>query len=657
MAIAKMSRLRLLGLKSDKNKIMNELVKSGSFEVTPSTTEGKKPADRTHLDKAMARQAKVAFAVEWLTSCAEEYAELKSKNDSAVKKGIGEPIRQAAVVEQKKSVGRKIIGYDDFYDVAAKEYELINICDSLSQINFARLEYKSGLQKINSKLKAVLPYKGFPLKFSMLGDRESVSVMLAYAASEVKPSFGELPVCTEYYPKDSGTLVCVVARLSDKEKIAAILSGAGFALCPYSNNVTAAELIEEYESSERELRQKDSDALYAALEYHKYLSDLKILYDVIGQDVEKSTAELDFTVTYSTFVAEGWIPSDVADAVIEKIKSKTERIVYTLSEPKEGDNPPTLVVSKKIFKPYEDVTNMYSVPAYGEIDPNPFMAVFFFLFFGIMIGDAGYGVILTLAAVLILRFCKLEKGTARLLALVGMGGVSAIIWGILFGGVFSISAVKPLWFNPIDEPLMMLGVSIVLGVVQLLTGYALNSAKRFREGKPLDAILDSIFIFMLFGGIACIALRMLLKTSKTLNTVGLALIIASLAGILCTAGRHNKGVLSKVMGGFSGLYGLVNLLSDVLSYARLFGLGLASGAIGMAFNTLCSMFFGIPVVGYIIGGILLIPLHAFNLGIGVLGAYVHNARLQFLEFYGKFYEGGGRMFCPMGEKTKYVRFG
>lgn len=210
-----------------------------------------------------------------------------------------------------------------------------------------------------------------------------------------------------------------------------------------------------------------------------------------------------------------------------------------------------------------------------------------------------------------------------------------------------------------EEPLMMLGVSIALGAVQLLAGYALHSAKMFRNGKPLDAVFDSLFIFVLFGGLACIALDMLLKPKAPLITVGLALIIVSLVGILCTAGRHNKGVLSKIMGGFSGLYGLVNLLSDLLSYARLFGLGLASGAIGLAFNTLGSLFFTIPVpvVGYVIGFIILIPLHAFNLGIGVLGAYVHNARLQFLEFYGKFYEGDGRMFSPMGEKTKYVRFG
>ena len=265
------------------------------------------------------------------------------------------------------------------------------------------------------------------------------------------------------------------------------------------------------------------------------MTDFKTLYDVIGQDVEKSAAELEFVTTESTFVAEGWIPALDADRIIESVRKKAPRIVCDVQEPQEGDVPPTLVVSKKIVQPYEDITNMYSVPAYHEIDPNPFMAVFFFLFFGIMIGDAGYGLILSIGGLIVLKCVKLERGTARMIALFAMGGISAVAWGLLFGGVFAISTVPALWFNPMEEPLMMLGVSIVLGAVQLLTGYALHSAKAFRDGKPLDAIFDSIFIFVLFGGIACIALDMLLKPSAPLTTVGLALIIVSLAGILCTA--------------------------------------------------------------------------------------------------------------------------
>ncbi len=655
MAIARMSRLRLIGLKSDKNRIMNELVRSGLFEVIPTSVEGERPTDRSHLDKALARQAKTSFAVSYLAACADEYAALRTQNEAAVKKGKALPMREAAV-EKKRKNGRTEMGYDDFYDVAAKEYELLAVCDALEKWNFARLEYKSRLQKVRAQLRAIAPYEAFPLPLSVLGDGKNTVVLLAHAAADTPLAWGDAPVFCEKYASPAGATVGVVARLCDKESVLAALTAARFTLCPLHDDRTPAAISAAYRAEEAELLQKDREAMYAVLDYYKYYNELRALYDVIGQDAEKSAAELEFVATDATFVAEGWIPFERAESVIKKIRQKTPKVITFLSDPQEGDIPPTLVVSKKIFKPYEDVTNMYSVPAYHEIDPNPFMAVFFFLFFGVMIGDAGYGIVLSVAALLILRFCKLERGTARLIALVGMGGVSAIIWGLVFGGVFSIAGIPPLWFNPTEEPLLMLGVSVVLGALQLLAGYALKAAKSFRNGHPLDAVLDSVFIFILFGGIACLALDMLLKLSAPLTEVGLGLLGAALLGILCTAGRHNKGVLSKVMGGFSGLYGLVNLLSDVLSYARLFGLGLASGAIGAAFNTLGSMFFSIPVAGYVIGILLLIPLHAFNLGIGVLGAYVHNARLQFLEFYGKFYEGDGRLFRPMGEKTKYVRF-
>ncbi len=656
MAIAKMSRLRLIGLKSDKNRIMNVLVRSGAFEATPTSVGERGVAERSYLEKAVARQAKISFAIDWLSACATEYLSKKKQNESDVKRGRAQPIAAAPVENVKKGGGRTVMGYDDFYDVAAKEYELTAVCDELEKLNFARLEYKSQLQKNRTRIRTVAPYEAFPLKFSALGNGASASVLLAYSSANTDLSWGELPVFSERYATQKGTLLGIVCRVCDREKVTALLSNAGFSLCTLTDDETPAKLIESYRAEQRKLTDNDTAALYRALDYYKYLPELKVLYDVIGQEIEKATVELDFVTTDNTFVIEGWIPSDAAPAVMQKIKEKTEKIVTYLTEPQEGDTPPTLVVSKKIFKPYEDVTNMYSVPAYNELDPNPFMAVFFFLFFGIMIGDAGYGVVLSIAAGLMLKFCKLERGTSRLIALVGMGGISAILWGVLFGGVFSISAVPPLWFNPMEEPLMMLAVSIILGVVQILFGYALNSVKSFREHRPVDAILDSIFIFILFGGIACIALDMLLKPAAPLQTVGLALIGVSLAGILLTAGRHRKGILGKIMGGFSGLYGLVNLLSDVLSYARIFGLGLASGAIGLAFNTLGILFFDIPVVGYVIGLIILIPLHAFNIGIGVLGAYVHNARLQFLEFYGKFYTGDGRMFSPLGEKTRYVRF-
>ena len=652
-----MRRLTLAGLKTDKHKILDTLLKSGCFQpiANDGSVEFAAPVDRTHLEKALVRQAVVANAISILENALSEYTQLVKDNEKAVKKGKAEPLPARTVPTPKKSAGRLFVGYDDFYDVAAKEYELRAACDEIEVLGLKRPDIRARKQRAEAEIKQLLPYANLPVAFSQLGEGKTVTLLAAHAPTAAAlPSF-DFPFFSESYPAVQGTTVAVLCKNEDYARAAGLLVGAGFSICPYTQDERAGDKIEKLQAEIAACEEEDFATLGAILDYAKYLPELQMLYDVIGQDVEKSSADLDFLHTADTFVADGWVPEKCSGRVLKSLSQVTEKVVYTLREPKEDEVPPTLVESKKIIRPYEGITNMYSLPAYNEIDPNPFMAVFFFIFFGMMIGDAGYGVVLAIGCGLILHFLKFEKGTAQLIALMGMGGVSAIVWGLLFGGVFSIDKVPPLWFNPIDEPLMMLGVSIALGAVQLLCGYALHSARLFKDGKPLDAIFDSIFIFILFGAIVCFALGLLLKTTAPLKTVGLVLLIVSLVGILLTAGRHRKGILSKFLGGFSGLYGLVNLLSDLLSYARIFGLGLASGAIGMAFNTLGSMFFG-TIPGYIIGFIVLIPLHAFNLGIGLLGAYVHNARLQFLEFYGKFYDGGGIPFAPLGENTKFVRF-
>ncbi len=299
------------------------------------------------------------------------------------------------------------------------------------------------------------------------------------------------------------------------------------------------------------------------------------------------------------------------------------------------------------------------------------MAVFYFLFFGIMIGDAGYGLLLAIAGFVVGTSKKFDTGIKKLALLVGMGGVSAIIWGVLFGGYFSIDFGETnvaIILNPLDKPLLLLVLSIGLGCVQMVTGYIIKFVALCKEGKPFSAIFDCGSIILLFAALVCLAIGMLPSLAPMLGittdfvppqgftTAAMVLALAGVALILIFGGRASKNVFGKIVGGFKGLYGLVNLLSDLLSYCRLFGLCLASCAIGLAFNSLGSIIMGIPVVGYVIGGVVLAVLHLFNLALGVLSAYVHDARLQFLEFYGKFYDGGGRLFDPLGVKTKYIRF-
>lgn len=659
MANVKMSKVRIVGLKSERNLILNVLERSGSFEIAPTKElgSGGKVKDTSHLDKVVGKQARLSFAVDFLNAVNAEVGEIVAADLKKRKKDETYEIREFDYVPAKKSMGRKVIGYDDFYDVAAKEYELLAVADELEKLSFERVEIRSQENKLRIVNRNIKPYENADIKFSEIKDTKCACVMLALGPKGAADPLGGIECYTEEYPSVGGCLLGIVAKKEYKQKIIEKLSLAGFSLCRYDYDSLPKDVISRNEREIERLNATDEEKLKKALSYTKYLDEIKILYDVMGLEIEKSLAELEFVKTDSTFVAEGWTPAQNAELLVNEIKSKTERVVCNVSEPQADDVPPTLARNTKLIAPFEDVTNMYAVPSHNEIDPNPFMAIFFFIFFGIMLGDAGYGLVLSILCFVALKVFRFEKGLKNMIFMFAICGISGVVWGLLFGGIFAIETIPALWFNPLQEPITMLAVSIVLGVIHLCVGYALNMAAKIRAGKVADAILDNAFIFTIFIGVALLALDMLLETSgSALSTAGLAVLIGSLAGIALTAGRHNKGIGGKFAGGFAGIYNLINLFSDVMSYARLFGLALASGAIGLAFNSLGSMFFSIPVIGYVIGIIVLIPLHAFNMGLSLLSAYVHNIRLQYLEFYGKFFEGNGRLFSPMGEKTKYVRF-
>ena len=653
-----MSKVRIVGLKSERNLILNVLERSGSFEIAPTKelSAGSKIKDTSHLDKVVGRQARLGFAIGFLDSVNAEVSEIIAADEKRKKKDESYVVRDFDYIPAKKRSGRSEIDYDDFYDVSAKEYELFSVVDELEKLSFDRVEIRSQISKIGVVNKNLMPYENADIKFSRVCDTKSACVLLALGPKGAANPLQDIECFVETYPSSGGELIGIVSKKENKQSIVEKLSIAGFSLCPYSFDEYPRDVIARNNKEIARLHALDEEKLKEVLSYMKYADEIKILYDVLGLEIEKSTAELEFVKTASAFVLEGWTPEQNAEKLVAEINKKTEKVVCTVSAPTQGEVPPTLGKNVKLIAPFEDVTNMYAVPSYNEIDPNPFMAIFFFIFFGIMLGDAGYGLVLSVAGFIALKLIHFEKGMKNMVLMFSICGISAVIWGILFGGVFAIETIPPLWFNPMHDPIMMFAVSLVLGVIHLSVGYGINMAQKIKDGKVADGILDNVFIFLIFIGVGLLAVNMLLKPEgSALGTAATVVLIVALAGIALTAGRHKKGFGGKFAGGFSGIYGLVNLFSDVMSYARLFGLALASGAIGFAFNSLGSMFFSIPVIGYVIGIVILIPLHAFNMGLGILSAYVHNIRLQYLEFYGKFYEGAGRLFNPLGKNTKYTR--
>ena len=307
---------------------------------------------------------------------------------------------------------------------------------------------------------------------------------------------------------------------------------------------------------------------------------------------------------------------------------------------------------------------MYSLPDYRGFDPTSIFALFYAVFFGIMLSDAGYGIIMAAGCFTVLRKFNLEGNTYKMVKLFFYCGISTTIWGALFGGWFgdivavftrtflgTEIAVAPIWFNPLDDPMKMLIFSLALGIIHLFTGMAIKAYMQIKEGHWFDALCDEGFWYItIIGLIAWLGGGMVLPSAVA---VGKWMTIIGAAGLLLTGGRHNKG-FGKITGGLSNIYNITSYMSDILSYARLLALGLATGVIAQVVNTLGSLFGG-GIGGLIALVIIFLLGHTLNLAINVLGAFIHSSRLQYVEFFGKFYEDGGEPFDPFRKKTKYIK--
>jgi len=366
--------------------------------------------------------------------------------------------------------------------------------------------------------------------------------------------------------------------------------------------------------------------------------------------------------TKQTFFLEGWIPEKCVEAA-KSVLGETD-CYYVFAEPEEGEVPPVLLENASVVTPFESVTEMYALPAYGSFDPTKIFAGFYVVFFGMMLSDAAYGILMSIACFIILKKYDLEGMAYKMIKMFFYCGLSTTFWGALFGGWFGDIAtvvanvffgkefvIKPLWFNPIEDPIKLLIFSLALGVVHLFTGLGIKAYMQIKEGKWFDALCDEGFWIITITGIcAWLGGAMVLPA---LGGIGQWMTIIGVLGLLLTGGRDRKGI-GKVIGGFSNVYNITSYLSDILSYSRILALGLATGVIAQVVNTMGSIFGG-GVVGAILLAAIFVFGHILNIAINVLGAYVHTCRLQYVEFFGKFYEDGGEPFEPMGNNTKYIR--
>lgn len=655
MPVVEMRKLVLIGNSSERESLIKLLHTEECAQIVAAVKpEGTRYADKqSALEVFGAKKAKIDFIFDLMKSC-----QIEAQSLIKAKKISYKPVKKPFLA------GKPSLTMEEFYNTPSLEDGVYDVAERLTKLSEELIRNKANEIKLKNTVTQLLPYKDVDAKLESFKDTANVCVMLGTVPSSKKTAVQKAEdEGAQILYFDAGT-VCTVVCIFLKENynaVAKILSDAEFTACTLNYTGVPKDVIAESEKLAEANESMREKLIEQIISYEYILDDCKRLYDYYLIEERKLECEMQTSCTETSYILEAWVPVGKAKELDEALESSPLALTYEIREPLADEKPPTYVEDNAVVEPYQSVTNMFSAPAYREIDPNPFVAFFFFLFFGMMLADAGYGLVLMILTGIVLIKQRPPKGQASLVKIIFMGGLSTVIWGVIFGSYFGYSATDLgiwCWFNPIEQPMNMLFLSLGMGVFQMCFGLGINMVAMFKQKKPLDAISGTLSWYFMILGLALAFGSSLIKAvtmPSWVRTVGYVLLGVGVFLLMLSGALHKKGA-SKVSGAFARLYDIINFFSDLMSYTRIFGLGLASAVIGMVFNEIGSLMMNmIPIkaIGVIVATVVFLIGHVFNIGINALGAYVHNSRLQFVEFFGKFYTGGGELFRPLGCEMKY----
>ena len=487
----------------------------------------------------------------------------------------------------------------------------------------------------------------------------------------------------------------VTYHREDEEAVTNALTACDFLKIHFPDiSTTAQAAYDRLEQRQAALADELAGLVETLMALADALDDIEVLYDVEATNLNICLQKQKLYCTQNCIVLAGWLPAAAEEKVLHGLS--TFECACEISEPEEGDEVPVLLRNNPFSSTFEWVIEMYSYPKYGGFDPTLIMSIFYFLIFGLMFADVGYGLLLVLACFGGVKLLNPKEGLKRMMLMFGYCGISCMIMGVLFGGWFGDLPVaimnsffpefegqaqntpighffnNGVFFNPVSASIPFLFVALGMGEVHLIAGMAVNMVLTWKSGKRIEALCENVPYWVMFAGVdmmAPLAAAGMISTEplapqteallQSLSNIGMYVMIAGIAMILLLKGVGQKTFFSWLIKGLGGLYSLISFASDLLSYSRILALGLVASVIAQVINMLTSMGASGPI-GFIFMLIVMILGHGLNLAINLLGTFVHAARLQYIEFFGKFYEDGGEAFKPAlpaeeySEDTSYV---
>ncbi len=559
---------------------------------------------------------------------------------------------------KKMFIPKPQISISESEEVLKKDYS--TILDEVEKLEREKNDLHSHIRFLEKEEDFLHPLESLALPLKSVSDTESTEVILGMMPLS---SFREL----EEEAKDEALWVHVISQgkrnvyvlliysAGQKEDLQPILKQMDFHPLYFSETMlhiagdtgtvgdVIAKLREERVQYEKKLESLESKGKELA----RSREQLMWVHDVLFNERKKWLSSRNLGETGQAFFLEGWIKTADIPFLEAKLEPYSELIQCYFRHPFPEEDPPVVLENPRIGRPFELITKLYGLPQRNTMDPTLALAPFFFLFVGLTVSEAGYGLLVALLSFLYLRLAKPKGGFRQFLTLMAILGVSTVILGTLVGGWFGFPVRQLMVLDPLQDPVSFLILSLALGFIQVWFGTLLSLISGIKNRDYLRAIFVQ-------GGWLILLPSLVLYALLKLNLFGV-LVLVGAAGIVLFA-SPSRNPLARFFGGLYSLYDISRYLADILSYSRLLALGLATSVIAMVVNTLCQTALGIPWVGWLLAALIFAGGHLFNLGISFLGGFVHSMRLQFVEFFSKFFQSGGKPFKPFELESEYVEF-
>ncbi|MBR0112601.1 MAG: V-type ATP synthase subunit I [Clostridia bacterium] len=638
------------------------------------------------LEKLEETEGLQIISTEKTVSSIEKYSEVAGKALQALDRYAPE---KSSLISALKPLPE--MTFSEFVKKSDSADEILGVCYDICECEKNITDSKAAIARNEAAIDAVKPWLPLdvPMKFKgtettdayigTLPDLYSAE-SLTQALSDKLADEGRFE-CEVVSQAENRSCIFVLCSKECSEEVLAALRSMGFS---YPSDPTKHPPRVRYErlaAENKKLKETIEESKKEIAAHASDREDIQFVSDYFSIRRERYKALNNVSTGDRIVIISGYVPENKAEKLTSELDSRFS-VAMTLTEPDESKDAPVYLKNSSVAAAVEPITEMYSAPGKDDLDPNPIMAAFYYIFFGLMLSDAGYGLLMAIGCGIAKFKFKVQGKMKKTVDMYFWCGLATLFWGTLFGSwfgdIFELVANQffgipdlgahlnsllgfnlfkdgiALWFQPVNDPMKLMIYSFLFGIIHLFVGLGACFVKMWKQGNKTGAVFDVIPVYIFVLGIASIGAGVLMEVPPAIKEAGKWCAIAGAVLIILTAGRDSKNIVGKLGLGLYGLYNTASgWLSDILSYSRLLALGLCTGVIASVVNTLGTM-----PQNLALKAIMLVPVfifgHTVNMAINLIGTYVHTNRLQYVEFFSKFYEGGGRTFTPLGNNTKYI---